>query len=209
LFRGSLADKLFTPERLEVILVAFMARSAQANTHRREQLQHARRAATEAQGKMSRLPELVEQGVMEASDPDLKKRLEAVKAARKVAEDRVHLLSATETTATTALTCSALTKLAHCLREALLNGDLAFRKAYLRLFVDQVIVADTEIRLRGPTAALAKAAISGPVSAAELVPSFMHEWRAVCDETGHWSLTIPILAADATGPSQSGGFARR
>jgi hypothetical protein len=158
-----LADKLFTPERLEVILASFIARSAQAHTHRREQLQHARRAATEAQGKISRLLELVEHGVMEANDPDLKDRIEAAKAARKGADDRVRLLSAAGMRATTAISSGALIKLAHCLREALLNGDLAFRKAYyIRLFVDQVVVADTEILLRGPTAALARAAASGP-----------------------------------------------
>jgi site-specific DNA recombinase len=58
------------------------------------------------------------------------------------------------------------------------TGDPAFRKAYLRLFVDQVIVGDTEIRLRGPTAALAKAAANpSRPSAGDLVPSFVREWR--------------------------------
>jgi site-specific DNA recombinase len=176
-----LADKLFTPERLETILAAFVARSAEADANRREHLQHARRVVTEAQGKIGRLLELVEQGLMEATDPDLKDRLEAAKAARRTAEDRVRLLSAAGTSATTAITSSALTKLAHCLRQALQNGDPTFRKAYLRLFVDQVIVGDTEIRLRGPTAALARAAESGPVSLPEQVPSFMRVWRPVRD----------------------------
>jgi hypothetical protein len=54
-----LADKLFTPGRLEVVLHGFIERSAEADSHRREQLQQARRAATEAQGKISRLLELV------------------------------------------------------------------------------------------------------------------------------------------------------
>jgi hypothetical protein len=178
-----LADKLFTPERLEVILAAFIQRSAETDAHRREQLQHARRAFTEAQGKITRLLELVEQGLMEASDPDLRGRLEAAKAARNAAEDRVRLLSAAGTSARTAITSAALTKLARYLREALQNGDPAFRKAYLRLFVSQVVVGDMEIRLRGPTAALVRAAATGPVSGAELVPSFMHEWRPVRDSS--------------------------
>ena len=61
------------------------------------------------------------------------------------------------------------------------QNALAVRKAYLRLFVSQVIVGDTEIRLRGPTEALARVALSGHVSSSKLVPSFMHEWRPVRD----------------------------
>jgi len=184
-----LADRLFTPERLEIILQAFIERSAQADIDRREQLQRARRAATEAQGKISRLLELVERGLMEVSDPDLKDRLEAAKAARKAAEDRVRLLGAAAPTAKTAITSVALGKLARNLRDTLQNGDLAVRKAYLRLFVSQVIVGDTEIRWRGPTETLARAALSDPISSAQLVPSFMHEWRPLRTPCRYFSLS--------------------
>ena len=81
-----LADRLFTPERLQVILEAFINQSAAAGVQRREQLQQARRALTEAQGKISRLLELVERGIMEASDPDLKDRLDTAKLSRKAAD---------------------------------------------------------------------------------------------------------------------------
>jgi site-specific DNA recombinase len=64
------------------------------------------------------------------------------------------------------------------LRSALASGGLAFRKAYLRLFVDCVVVSDTEIRIRGPKASLAKMAMLGSLpSAADMVPSFVREWR--------------------------------
>ena len=57
-----------------------------------------------------------------------------------------------------AITAASIEQFAVALREVLKNGDPAFRKAYLRLFVDQVVVGDTDIRMRGPTASLAKAA---------------------------------------------------
>ena len=140
-----LADRLFTPERLQVILRAFIERSAEADAERREQLQHARRALTEAQGKISRLLELVEQGILEASDPDLKQRLDAAKAARSAADDRVRLLNSSRTTPKAAITAGGLAKLADCLRQALQGGDPAFRKAYLRLFVNQSSVNNPEM----------------------------------------------------------------
>ena len=63
------------------------------------------------------------------------------------------------------------------MREALHSGDPSFRKAYLRLFVDLVIVGDAEIRLRGPTTALAKAATTTPHLPGQMVPGFVREWR--------------------------------
>lgn len=54
------------------------------------------------------------------------------------------------------------------------NGDVGFRKAYLGLFVDQIIVGDDDIRMRGPTTALAKAASAGELpNAGGVVPSFV------------------------------------
>jgi site-specific DNA recombinase len=177
-----LADRLFTPERLLVILEAFINQSAEAGAQRREQLQQARRALTEAQGKISRLLELVEKGIIEASDPDLKDRFDRGKLARKAAEDRVRLLDAGATKGTAAITESTIARFASALRQVLQTGDPAVRKAYLSLFVDQVIVGDTEMRLRGPTAALAKAAATETLpSTGDLVPSFVREWRPLGD----------------------------
>ena len=49
------------------------------------------------------------------------------------------------------------------MREVLRADDPAFRKAYLRLFIDQVVVGDTEIRVRGPIAALECSLLLEPV----------------------------------------------
>ncbi|WP_048863111.1 zinc ribbon domain-containing protein, partial [Acidisphaera rubrifaciens] len=86
-----LTDQLLTPDRLLVVLEAYVARSADADAARREQLSQARRALTEAQGRMTRLLDLVEQGLIDAHDPTLKERLDAAKFARQAAADRVRL----------------------------------------------------------------------------------------------------------------------
>lgn len=95
--------------------------------------------------------------------------------------ERVHLLDRAGTSIA-AINDETIARLASALRDALQNGDPTFRKAYLRLFVDQVIVGDAEIRLRGPTAALAKAAAApGLPPGGDLVPSFVRDWRPVRD----------------------------
>ena len=69
-------------------------------------------------------------------------------------------------------------RLSRLMRERLRSGDIAFRKAYLRLFVGEVVVGDTELRLRGPKAALAKAAIQDePATPDGLVPISVRKWR--------------------------------
>ena len=119
---------------------------------------------------------------MSVDDPALKERLDAAKLARRTAGERVKLLEAAEPVGTSVITPDKIDRLATALHQAVRTGDTAFRKAYLRLFVDQVVVGDTDIRLRGPTLALAKAATTGDLPpASSLAPSFVREWYPVRD----------------------------
>jgi site-specific DNA recombinase len=80
------------------------------------------------------------------------------------------------------ITGKKLAALGTALGEAMRNGDAMFRKAYLRLFIDRIVVGDTDIWMRGPKATLAKAAISGGLPlAGGVVPSFVRQWRPVRD----------------------------
>lgn len=177
-----LTGKLFTPERLQIILEAYVARSAHTDAARREQLAQARRSRTEADGRLNRLLELVEQGLMDISDPALKERLETAKRDRTLAVERVRLLEAASAAHPSGITPQSITRLAASLREALGSDDPGFRKTYVRLFVGEVVVGDDEIRMRGPKLALAKATAGGGLPPASgMVPSFVREWRPVRD----------------------------
>jgi site-specific DNA recombinase len=174
----NLTDQLLTPERLKVLLKAFMEQSEEASSERRNQLTQARRAYTEAEGRISRLLEMVEHGLLDIQDPTLKDRLDAAKLARHATADRVRLLEAATAAGSTAITPDKVERLATSLRQALEQDDSAFRKAYVRLFVGQVVVSDTEILVRGPTAALAKAANADCLPpAGDAVPSSITDWR--------------------------------
>ncbi len=173
-----LTQRLFTPERLTEILASYAERARSDATTNASQLAQARKAVTEAEGRIERLLTLVEQGDIAADDPTMRQRLAAARLARREAEDRLkHLESAGHSTTPT-ITPAKLERLGTEFRELLATDDPTTRKAYLRLFVDQVVVTDTEIRLRGPTGPLAKAAASGelpPTTA--MVPSFIQGWR--------------------------------
>ena len=63
-------------------------------------------------------------------------------------------------------------------RERLRTGDPAFRRAWLHLFVDRVVIGPNEIRILGPKQALAEGLVQGNIKAGTMVPSFDREWRA-------------------------------
>lgn len=165
-----LADRLFTPERLSTLLEAYTARSAEADATRRQKLGQARQRATEINGKIARLMQLTANGAMEPDDPALADMLSQLKAQRSAAQDEVRLLE-TSKVGKHIITPEKIGRFADALRAALHSADTDFAKAYLRLFVDEVIVGDKELRMHGPTAALASIASSdGLPPPGEMVP---------------------------------------
>ena len=123
-----LADRLFTPDRLAVVLQAFIARSVEGDVNRREQWAQARRALTEVEGRIDRLVQMAEQGLMTLDDPALKEQLATAKLARHASAERVHMLDRPDAAATSLITPDKIDRLASALREALKNGDISFRK---------------------------------------------------------------------------------
>jgi hypothetical protein len=95
---------LFAPGRLTVILEAYLTRSAETDKSRGEQLAQAKRALTDAEGRIDRLLQMVEQGLMRLDDAALKERLATAKAARQAASERVHPLSQNRAVTSNAIT---------------------------------------------------------------------------------------------------------
>ena len=80
--------------------------------------------------------------------------------------------------ATAALTSERLGHIASAIRKALHEGDPQFRRAYLRLFVNQVVVGDRTIHISGPSRALLAAA--NDETADKILPRSSHfhgDWR--------------------------------
>ena len=174
----NLAARLFTPERLTQVLQAYLERSVDADRDRRRKLATARQRATEIQGEITRLLTVVSKGLMDQDDPQLRDLLSGLKARRSAAAEEIALLEASTWFGSRAITPDRIERFAGLLRRALASDDPAFRKAYLRLFVDTVAVNDTEIRVNGRTTSLAKAASLDELpAAADMVPSFVREWR--------------------------------
>jgi hypothetical protein len=76
------------------------------------------------------------------------------------------------------LTPRNLARFSKAVRERLHNSDSAFRKSYMRQFVDRVEVDDEEVRIFGPEAALLQGLATGPSPSACPVPGFDTKWWA-------------------------------
>jgi site-specific DNA recombinase len=177
-----LGSRLLTSDRLSDLLKAWVDRSASADAARRSQLATARHRITEIDGQIKRLLELVANGTMAPDDPNLKEMLDSQRARRAAAEQEIMLLTPNTSGDQSAITEERIDRFAQVMRNALASGDPAFRKAWLRLFVDTVVVSDTEVRVAGPTSRLAHAAGKNVEEmGAGSVPTFVREWRPVGD----------------------------
>ncbi len=178
-----LADTVLKPERLRRLLDAYIARSTEGAAARRERLAQAQKKATEAAGTKVRLLQLVATGALDAEDPQLTEELKRAEARRQRAAEEIALLENEGKAATPrAITPAKIERLGTVIRDALKNGPPEFRRAYVRQFVREVVVDDDEIRVSGPTTALAAASAKEEADAdlnqgSQIYP----EWRPVRD----------------------------
>jgi hypothetical protein len=80
-----------------------------------------------------------------------RERLDAAKRDRAPAAERVELPETADRPGARSIINESIDRLSGALRQALQSDDPSFRKAYVRLFVDQVVVGNDEIRIRGPS----------------------------------------------------------
>jgi hypothetical protein len=90
--------------------------------------------------------------------------------------------------ATNTITDEKLARFAGAISEVISSPDPAFRKAYLRLFVDSITARNSEIAISGPKAAPAKAVTFSGLPPASEVPNYV---RALASRRGFEPLLPP------------------
>ncbi len=131
---------------------------------------------------MNRLLQPYEAIVMEIDDPKFRERLTGAKDARRAAQEKLESAKAAKCTGSPSITPARIRKLAEAMNAAMRNAEPALRKAYLRLFVDRIVIADKDIGITGPTAGIERtAAQQGQDASPAMVPSFVRDWYPVRD----------------------------
>lgn len=173
-----ITSRVLQPDRLRALLMNYLKSAASQADENKNRLSRMRQAHKEAEAAIVRLLGLVEKGLMEAEDPNLKERLVGLKVQRDELAQDIAEVQKRITSGEPAVTADKIEKFAALLRDQLHNGPPELRQAYARLAMREVSVKDKEIRITGSKAVLARAAAQGLDKTPPGVLSFVREWRA-------------------------------
>ena len=170
-----LADQLLTPDHVENLLAGLMDRQTARDADHGQRLTMLRGKLTDAEDRLKRLYQAIENGIADPADPTLKDRGAAIRTERDIAQvafDR----AVAELQPGARITTEKIAACVDVMRANVLDGPIPFRRAYLRALIDNVEVDDTEIRIHGRRTVLERLVMGGGAAPAG-VPSFVRKWR--------------------------------
>jgi site-specific DNA recombinase len=173
-------QRLLEPKRLEQLLSHVLDRRTERAERRRSHIAELRKRAAEAEAKLKRLYDAIENGVADLSDPMLKDRIGELKATRDQARlDAERAEDAIERGGPT-ITPEALKTFARAARKRMRAEGGGYRRDYLRALAQRVVVDAKELRIMGSKSELLRTlvAASSAKTAGFGVPSSVPKWRA-------------------------------
>ena len=181
----NLSRRLFTTERLTEILAAAFARRAEKAVEVDTRVAALQREVVDAADKLKRLYRMVEDGVAELDDI-LRERIASLKLDRERAQTTLDRIR-TQAIPAAEIPPEMIEKFGREMRENIANGEVPFRKAYLRSVIDRIEVDDHIVRVIGDTATLEQVVAGKSVPAAG-VRSFVRKWRSLRESNSCFSL---------------------
>jgi site-specific DNA recombinase len=172
--------RLLQPKRLEQILSSALDRRQERAERRTAHIAELRKRASEADAKLKRLYDAIENGVADLSDAMLKDRIAELKAIRdqaradaERAEDAIERLGPY-------ITAQVLKTFARQARKRMRTESGGYRRDHLRALAQRVEVDTKEVRIMGSKSVLLRTlvAASSAKTAGFGVPSFVPKWRA-------------------------------
>ncbi|MDO9295460.1 recombinase family protein [Bradyrhizobium sp.] len=175
LVTGHIADYLLVADRIADLLAEIVKSRAMAGGEVRDRIDQLSRQASIADDKLRRLYALVEDGVTDL-DEVLKIRLADIKADRDQARSALDRIKGQSPAAR--IDRAKIERFGSLMRQSITTGDIPFRKAYLRSFIDAIEVDDRVIRIHGSKSSLEQAVIASSQAGKNGVRSFVRKWRA-------------------------------
>ncbi len=178
-----LEERLLVPERLEEVLATVLDRRQERSERRRHHIGELNKRATEADARLKRLYDAIENGVADLDDPDLRERIASLKATRDQAQVDAERAQATLQGSGQTITAAMLARFARTARERMRIDGGGYRRDHLRALAQRVEVADTEVRIMGSKSNLlgTLVATGGGKTAALGVRSSELNWRTGWD----------------------------
>ncbi|MBV9955800.1 MAG: recombinase family protein [Pseudolabrys sp.] len=172
--------RLLQPKRLEEVLSAVLCRRKERAERRTAHIAELRKRAAEAEAKLKRLYDAIENGIADVSDPLLKQRVTELKSVRDQARADAERAAGALDRAGPSITPQALKTLASQARRRMRTESGGYRRDHLRALAQRVEVDAKEVRIMGSKSVLLRTlvAASGPKTAGFAVPSSVPKWRA-------------------------------
>jgi site-specific DNA recombinase len=139
---------LLQPDRVTSILLALKARRDERQASADRRIVDLARQASEAEERLGRIYAAIEAGTVDGTDPTLKERVAALKATWDRAVEALDYAKKSSG-APIEIDPVAVDRFTRLMREQLISGDVAARKAYLSSMVDAIIVSEDKIRIVG------------------------------------------------------------
>jgi DNA invertase Pin-like site-specific DNA recombinase len=185
----SLADKVFTPTRVQSMLRELQKDIKASRTGQDEKLRELQRELDQTTKAQERLYEAVEQGAL-ALDDSLKSRSHKLQARRQAILTEIAGLKARVGLPAALLRPKHIETFTASLKSVLLNKR-GFAKQYLRLLVDDIRVQKRAVTLRGSYTALAQA-LETKTGTPNGVPRFVPNWLPVLGTQRTASVVVPL-----------------
>jgi site-specific DNA recombinase len=135
-----LSERLFEPERLELLLQSYLDQGLDGQAKAKEKLGRPATLVAMSRPKFPRLLSLVETGAMEPNDPALKDRLVGLRLQKTELEQDIARLQNAQGTSGLSLNAEKLGKLSMEMRKRLAEGPQELRQAYMKLLLEGVTV---------------------------------------------------------------------
>ena len=172
--------RLLLPSRLGEILSSVLDRREERTERQATHIAELRKRASEAEAKLKRLYDAIENGVTDLSDLMLKDRITELKAIRDQARaDTERAEGAIERLGPT-ITTQSIKVFARTARKRMRTESGGYRRDYLRALAQRVEVDAQELRIMGSKSELLRTlvAASSAKTAGFGVPSSVPKWRA-------------------------------
>ena len=177
-----LETRLLDPERLMLLMEQLLDRREEWADQRRGHVAEMRKRATEAEAKLNRLYEAIENGMLAPDDPSLKDRVAELSSIRDQARADAERVSASVDRLAPTITAESLSRFATAARRKLRDRTSGYRRDHLRALTQRVeVISKTEARIIGSRTELLRALASsggGDYAASGGVLGFKPKWRA-------------------------------
>jgi site-specific DNA recombinase len=172
--------RLLQPKRLEAVLSAVLHHRKERAVRQTTHIAELRKRAAEAEAKLKRLYDAIENGIADVSDPMLKERVTELKSIRDQARADAERAEGALDRAGPSITPHALKTFASQARRRMRTESGGYRRDHLRALAQRIEVDAKEVRIMGSKSVLLRTLVSasGVKSAGFGVPSFVPKWRA-------------------------------